>query len=163
MRRAGLLLLIATLYAEEPATFPKSWEGTWKGPCVVVRDNKIAHRFPMELHVQPLDGRWTWTIVYGEQKRPYELLPVEGKPNEFVIDEKNSILIDAYFENDRLHSRFAVMDSAIDVVYARRGDEMDVTLTTFSVKPVRISGGEGKVPKVTSHQLRAVQRGTLKR
>ena len=80
-----------------------------------------------------------------------------------MIDEKNSILIDAYLENERLHSRFQLGESSIDVIYRRRGDELDVTLRTFGAKPVRTSGGKEHIPEVTAYGLRAVQRGTLKR
>ena len=159
--------LIPSLRAEEPQlSFPASWEGAWKGSCVLVRDGKTAMRFPMELHVAPREdsARWEWRIVYGEgerrQVRPYEILPVEGDANRFVIDENNGILIDSYLENERLHSRFRVGKSSLEVTYARRGDELDVTITTFGTEPVRTSGGEANV---STFALRAVQRGTLKR
>jgi hypothetical protein len=162
-----ILALIPCLRAEEtPKSFPASWEGVWKGACVNVRDGKTVLRFPMELHVARKYGTsdWTWQIVYGEgdkrQVRPYVLLPVDGEPNHWVIDEQNGILIDAYLENDRLHSRFQVGDSSLEVTYARRDDELDVTITTFGAQPVRTSGGEAKV---AAYALRAVQRGTLER
>ena len=101
--------------------------------------------------------------MYVDQVRPYELLPVEGEPGHYRIDEKNSIVIDAYFENDTLHSRFAVAGNVIEARYARDGDRMAVTLTTFGASPASTTGGEGKIPKVESYPLRAVQRGTLVR
>jgi len=168
-----LVLLIPALRVEDPAPaekFPASWEGAWKGPCITVRKGKTPLRFPMELHVARREGKpgWTWRIVYGEgakrQVRPYELVPVEGEPNHFVIDEKNSILIDAYFQDDTLRSRFRVADSSLEVTYARKGDTtLDVTITTFSAKPARTSGGKGNIPAVDSYALRAVQRGALTR
>ena len=176
MRILTVLILLAVVSsstrAEEeppPKAFPATWAGTWKGPCVVVRNGKTAMEFPMELHIAPMEGggNWSWRVVYGEgekrQVRPYELHPVDGQPNHFVIDEKNSILIDSYFENDRLHSRFWVADNVIEAVYTRRGDKLEATLTTYGAKPTRMSGGEGRVPPVASYALKSVQRGTLAR
>ena len=167
MRRVVLFLplLLTSLRAEDPApTFPKSWEGVWKGACVLVRGGKTAMEFPMELHVEKREGHWTWKVVYGagaqRQVRPYEL---RATGENWVIDEKNGIVIDSYFENGRLHSRFDVMESSIQATYRRRGDELDVSLVTFDAKPVRRSGGQDRIPKVAAYELRAVQRGTLKR
>ncbi|MEM8883369.1 MAG: hypothetical protein AAGD14_04830 [Planctomycetota bacterium] len=162
------LVLLATLHAEDTKPgFPASWKGSWKGPCRVVRAGQPDLSFPMELHVAPIEesGRWTWRIVYGEgaqrQERAYELVPKEG--NHYVIDEKNSILIDSYLEGENLRSRFGVSGNSLEVTYARRGDELDVTITTFAARPVRTSGGEARVPPVTSYALKAVQRATLRR
>jgi hypothetical protein len=173
MRIAALalvLLVLAPLRAEEAGDFASTWEGVWKGPCTVWRDGKVAMDFPMELHVAPIgEGRsgWTWRVVYGEgekrQVRPYELLPVDGEPGHFVVDEKNGIVIDAYLERDALHSRFWVADNVIEATYAREGDAMVVALKTYGAKPVRLSGGEKGIPPVASYGLRAVQRATLER
>lgn len=155
----SFLLSVPALHAGDDPAFPASWEGVWKGPCVVVRDGAEKLRFPMELRVAPLDGRagWTWTIVYDKQVRPYELLPVAGEPFRFVVDEKNGILLDSFFENDRLHARFRVGASVVDATYARSGDSMVVTLTTFAATPLRTARG------VETFALKAVQRGTLTR
>ena len=167
-----LVLVPSSIRAEEeppPKGFPATWAGAWKGPCVVIRDGETAVEFPMELHIAPIDGsaNWTWRVVYGDgekrQVRPYELHPVEGKQGHYVIDEKNSILIDSYFENDRLHSRFWVADNVIQAVYTRHGNKLETTLTTYGAKPARMSGGEGRAPPVASYALKAVQRGTLAR
>lgn len=154
--------------AEAPA-FPATWAGVWKGPCQLIRGGKTAMDFPMELHIAALDGGpgYTWKIVYGagakRQVRPYELLPVEGDALHWRIDEKNGIVLDAWFENDRLHNRFGIGEVIIEATYRREGDALHVELTTFGSTASRTSGGEGKVPPVASFPLRAVQRGILRR
>ena len=168
-----LLLLVPTSLAaeDEPSTpsFPASWHGNWTGPSAVVRGGETVMEFPMELHVAPLESGagHKWQIVYGEderrQVRPYELLPVDAGRGHYRIDEKNSIEIDAYFENERLRSRFWVADNVIEATYERDGDAMTVTLTTFGAKPLRMTGGRDKVPAVGSYALKSVQRATLTR
>ncbi len=169
---AVFLIVPSSLHADEEApketSFPGSWEGSWVGPSKVIRDGKTVLEFPMELHIAPKKegAGWSWKIVYGEgeqkQVRPYELLPVESEPNHFKIDEKNGIVIGAFFENDTLHSRFWISDTVIEATYARAGDQMMVTLTTFGAKPVHLSGG-GKMPRVSSYELGSVQRAAMRR
>ncbi|MDJ0976174.1 MAG: hypothetical protein QNJ98_17065 [Planctomycetota bacterium] len=177
MRTALLVLFFlaipSSLVAEEEpaaeAVFPASWQGSWKGKAELIRGGKTAMQFAMELHVEPLEGSdgWTWRIVYGEgdkrQVRPYELLSVDAAAGHYRIDEKNSIEIESFLENDNLRSRFWVADNVIEATYARDGDTLTVTLTTFGAKPARMSGGEGRVPPVASYALRSVQRAVLRR
>lgn len=178
IQRIGILLLVAGLVTppegsaqspEKDAAFPSSWLGSWKGPSEVIRGGRVAMKFPMELHIEPMegDGRFAWRIVYGEgerrQVRPYEIETVDAAKGHFRIDEKNSIVLDSYFENENLRSRFWVADNVIEATYARDGDTMIVTMTTFGAKPVTMTGGEGRVPPVASYGLRSVQRAVLKR
>ena len=124
-------------------------------------------RFPMELHVAPVEGEasWTWTIVYGEgerrQVRPYVLRPVDATTGHWVVDERNGILIDAYLSGDTLLSRFEVMGNVIDVQYRMRDGGLDTVLATYGKTAARSSGGEGRIPKVEAFGLRSVQSGRL--
>ena len=167
-----LFLLIPILRAEDEAasaTFPGSWEGVWKGTCQKTRGGVVATQFLMELHIKALDGRdgWTWQVVYGEgetqQVRAYELLPVDKDKGHYVIDEKNSILLDAFLAAGTLHIRFWVADNVIDVHYTVAGDNLTFDLTTYGDKPVRMSGGKGRTTPVASYALRSVQRAVLRR
>ena len=79
------------------------------------------------------------------------------------IDEKNSILIDAFLVEDALYSRFEVLGSAIDVCYALRDGAIDVRLTTYAKAPLTTSGGEDRIPAVSAFELRAVQTARLTR
>ena len=152
----------------KPQAFPASWRGHWVGPCVATTRAGKKTQFTMELRIEPIpDGdRWTWEIVYAgtqRQVRPYELVPVEGEAGRYYIDEKNSILIDAYFQDDIVHSRFWVSEARIDVQYEMRDGKLVATLVTYGAKPVRMSGGKDRVPPVASYGLRAVQRAVMTR
>ena len=123
----------------------------------------------MELGIEPLpsgDGH-TWTIVYEgggkRQVRPYEIHPVDAKTGHYRVDEKNSIVLDAYLVGPALHSRFEVGTSVIDVRYAMRDGAIDVVLTTYGKAPVSTTGGEGRVSPVHAYPLLAVQTATLRR
>jgi hypothetical protein len=156
-----------------PRSFPATFEGVWKGPCVNRMRGGRELRFPMELHVAPVEspgkgkGEWTWTIVYGEgerrQVRPYVLRPVDAKAGHWVVDERNGILIDAFVSGNALHSRFSVMGNVIDVTYRLRDGGFDVLLTTYGDTAARTSGGEGRIPEVEAFALKSVQSGRLTR
>ena len=151
------------------ATFPATWQGTWSGPSEVVRQGKTAMTFPTSLTIEPLEaeGRWTWTLVYGEgeqrQVRPYELVVVDAETGHYRIDEKNSIVLDAFLENDTLHSRFWVGDQVIEVQYRKTEASLTAQLTTYGAKPLVMTGGEGRVPPVGSYGLHSVQRAVMSR
>ncbi|MCP3858961.1 MAG: hypothetical protein GY704_04860, partial [Phycisphaeraceae bacterium] len=112
--------------ATEKPAFPASWIGRWKGAARSAIRGAPDREFTMELHVAPIPDRdaHTWTIVYGEGERrrvrAYEIVPVDAAAGHFRIDEKTSILIDAYLLGDALHSRFDVQNSSIDVRYVMR-------------------------------------------
>ncbi len=153
--------------AEKP-TFPTSWVGHWKGAARAALRGRPDREFTMELVIAPIPGRdaFTWTIVYAEgerrQERAYEIVPVDAAAGHFRIDEKNSILIDAYFLENAVHSRFEVQNSSIDVRYAMRNGGIDVSLTTYAkAPPVTTSGGKDRVPEVLSYGLSAVQTARL--
>ena len=169
-----LCVLVPTvLLAEDdpppPPVFPVTFEGTWKGACDLIRGSAPVTTFPMELHVKRLEreGCWTWHVVYGagdaRQLRPYLLRPVVGEPLHFRVDETNGVLIDAYLENEALHSRFRVGGNVTEATYARTGDRLAVTLTTFGAEPASTTGGQDGVPPVESFPLRGIQRGVLER
>ena len=149
-----LLLLFLPLGAPDPV-FPPSWEGVWKGKCVLDRRQGKNLEFPMELHIRPTKEGWTWQIVYGKQKRPYELKRVKG--DHYGVDEKNGIRLDSYDANETLRSRFSVAGNSLEATYARHGDTLRVTITSFAGQPIRTANG------VATYELRSVQHGVLKR
>ncbi len=153
--------------AEKP-TFPASWTGHWKGAARAAIRGAPDRTFTMELVVAPVPDKdaYTWTIVYAEgerrQVRAYEIAPVDAAAGHFRIDEKNSILIDAYYLEGAVHSRFEVQNSSIDVRYVMRDGGIDVSLTTYAKTPaVTTSGGKGRIPPVRSYGLKAVQTARL--
>ncbi len=148
--------------------FPASWVGQWKGAARSAIRGAPDREFTMELHVAPIPDRdaYTWTIVYGEGERrrvrAYEIAPVDAAAGHFRIDEKNSILIDAYLLGNALHSRFDVQNSSIDVRYVMQDGGIDVSLTTYAKSPpVTTSGGKNRIPEVLSYDLKAVQTARL--
>jgi hypothetical protein len=151
--------------------FSRKWQGVWKGTLKVSPLAGESQEVPMELHIQPIKDRSAlqWQIVYGEGEkrleRDYELVPQEGKPGQFVIDEKNTVLIDARQVADVLYSQFQVGEYLISSRYERRRDRLFVEMTSYSLHEPRKTGGAEKDPKsgVLSYLLQSVQTAELRR
>jgi hypothetical protein len=165
-----VLLLLQTLPASGPAgAFPDAWVGRWRGPCTYVPAKGEVKQFVMELNVARADdpARYTWEIVYEDagqrQVRLYELVVVDAGAGRYVIDEHNSIRIDATFIDGALYSQFDVMSSRITASYRREGERIVVELMTADAKNPKQTGGQGQAPPVTTYAARGVQRGVLKR
>lgn len=167
----GLQLFIFGAQAQTTKTNPiASWMGTWKGQLTInnTKDNKQI-TVPMTLNIQPTDSstRYSWTLIYGEgssmQIRPYELL--DKGNGKFVIDEKNSILLDAYMMGNTLVTRFEVKGSLLMITYQLQAIDKQIIFRVYSGKnkPLNKTGGQKNVPEVTTYPMSVVQEAYLKK
>ena len=123
-------------------------------------------KVPMELHIHPLDSSvgWNWTLIYDlEEKRDvrsYELLPKDEVAGHYVIDEKNSIVLDAWRIDNTLTSRFEVAGNLLSIVYECRGEEMWVQIISGKNKTTP-TGGSGDIPEVLNFPVGVIQRAVL--
>lgn len=180
MSRAGIyfslfvsILLIPNLLYNQTAekTFPESWEGIWKGELQIYKENNLAQSVPMELHILELDtsDSYTWTIIYGSDKesgkRPYELKIIDPKKGIYAIDEKNSIVLDAYFFRDKFFSRFEVMGSYLLCTYQKVEEQIVFEIISGKMEPMNTTGDQmhkgEKIPQVKSFQISVMQRANL--
>jgi hypothetical protein len=90
-------------------SFPSTWVGDWSGKLEIFNVTGKLQELPMELHIHPLDTvpeAFTFAIVYGEDKvaglRAYELVTVDAAKGRYLMDEKNSIKMEAYYVNGKL-------------------------------------------------------------
>lgn len=126
----------------------------------------------MELHVLPLDsaGQYTWTIIYNDDReaglRNYTLKTIDAKTGHYLIDERNSILLEAYLIHQTLYSRFEVMDNLLLSAVEKRGDELIYEIIAGSATSVSTSGdiitpAGDTIPPVQSFPIRVLQRAVL--
>lgn len=152
------------------------WFGTWRGEVEATSLKGQTSVFQMELTVQPLSepGRWQWQIVYsgpqGESKRPYELVTSQEQPGQFVIDEKNGILIDTTLLGNTIVSQFAVQGQSLISRYRLRNTGPDASAPSIEFeilagpsKVASTSGGQNDVPAVESWLITSRQSAVLKR
>lgn len=152
--------------------FPDSWVGNYAGELEIFGKNDVRMKVQMKLEIQPkADSLYTWNLIYemngNEDKRMYELKVIDVEQGHYLIDEKNSILIDGYYHLNRFTSMFEVMGSYILTSYTKDGDALIFDLIAGSMKEPRISGNQkhegNDIPEVKAYLVNGRQKAVLKR
>src|SRR5262245_28004945 len=120
----GALIVTASLVIKPAASIEdlKPFHGSWRGTCAITPEHEGVSSFGAELIVEPgkRDDRLSWTIVYhlrGTETRAYELIAVDAAKGHYVVDEKNGLMLDAYFAGGVLYSTFAIGEGVIAASY----------------------------------------------
>ncbi len=159
---------IAQPAKQKNVSFPQSFIGKWKGTLTWYIPGKTPQKFTMRLNIQVADsGRYTWQIIYGDDQkdnRPYLLVPVDTVNGHWVIDERNSIILDSYWIGNRFIGAFTVQNSTIVDQYRLEPNGLHVEFITYAAKPLTTTGGTSNdIPPVDSYQVRSIQSGVLKK
>ena len=87
----------------ENINFPDDWAGRWQGDLMIYSGLGLQDQLKMELIIEPISDseNYTFTIVYDTglelSRREYELIVVDKEQGLFIVDEKNTIMIESYF------------------------------------------------------------------
>lgn len=167
----GLMVLSCNnTVKEKPITnpeneqFPDSWKGTYKGELFITKNGTQTDTNFMTLKIFRLDmERTAFHIKYDSDSswREYEIK--EGKAiNHWILDEKNSILLDHYIQNNEFTSIYSVNDFMLKANYKKIGDSIISTITTYPLRFAKITG-DSTPYKIKSFKEQQVQRAVLKR
>lgn len=168
-----LLCNINVLCAQtDSLSFPETWKGEYTGELKIYTGSGLQQSIPMELHILPIDSstNYTWTIIYGEDKeagkRDYELMCLDKEKGLYKIDEKNSILIEAYLFGETLIQRFEVMGTLLEVKTEKINDnQLSWTITSGKKDKTGTTGDtvqEGEeIPPVNAFSLSNMQKALL--
>ena len=149
-----------------PTSFPESWFGKWTGEITVKPYEGATKKLSMSLTIGPMEeeGRWQFAIQYGSQPtRNYELMAVKPKKGRYQIDEKNSIVLPAWYTDGELVSIFSLSGQILTTHYERVGNEIWFSVLVTKTAPNRLTGGLDQVPSVGVHLPITFQRARLKR
>ena len=170
-----LIIIIAAILFSASAvaqsrSFPKDWEGNWKGELQWYRTGKDEpQKVNMELRIQPADlpNTWTWQIIYGsvmDDNRPYQLIAKDTTGIHWVIDENNGIVLDQYWVANKFCGAFTVQNSTIMNSYWMEENKLIVEFYSISAKPVATTGkGTEDSPHVDSYKIGSYQKAVLSR
>ena len=158
---------------EKAKAFPQDWLGYWEGELNIYNHKGKTMTIPMALDNAATDNGsiWTWAIIYGEDtisgRRDYELNVVDASKGHYLVDEKNSIYLDAFLLDNSLISTFNVGGSIIQSSYELDGEEMLFSIQMYNDKVIRTTGdtiynGE-EIPIVKSYQNAVLQKARLKK
>ena len=169
-----IVIIVAVLasvsVAAQSKSFPKEWEGNWKGELQWYRTGKEEpQKINMELKIHPANSinTWTWQIIYGsesEDNRPYNLVKKDTSGIHWVIDEKDGIILDQYWVGNKFCGAFTVQNSTIINSYWMEKNKLIVEFYNVSAKPVATTGkGTEDSPKVDSYKVGSYQKAILTR
>jgi len=170
-----LFMLLATaisnmLGQEEP--FPMNWEGTWSGKLEIYYQNQLRQSVPMELSIRPIDSmRWEYQTIYSPSKNPvekaYELVAQSPERGQYIIDEKNGILLQAQYQEGCLYSAFEVMGNHLQSRICLRDGNLHYEIVSGPASPAKTTGdvvmGSDTIPPVQVFSRPSVQRAILKK
>ena len=155
------------------ANFPITWAGIYQGTLDIFTDKGLQQSVAMELEILPKNDtdHWIWAIIYGPDsiagRRSYELTTVDAEKGHYQIDEKNSIILDAYLRGNIFVSRFSVMGNLLDCTYEKLEDDIIFTIVMGKEAGLIDTGGGvingDTIPSVQPFSIGVVQRGKLKR
>jgi len=152
--------------------FPKDWIGDYQGDLQIYSVDSIQMTAKMNLHVsKKTDSIYNWNVTYNikgkEDIRAYELQIIDTKKGHYIIDEKNSIKIDAFYKNKILTSFFKVMNNYIVATYTKENDSIVFEIIMASDQKTKITGNtkfEGEdIPKVITYFVKGRQKAVLKK
>lgn len=158
--------------AQKDTSFPAGWSGMWAGTLEIFAARGKVQSVPMELHILPIDSiTYTWSIIYGEDKiagkRDYEIKAVDAAKGVFIIDEKNSIVLDAFLLGGKLFEDFEVDGNRLLSMTEKSGDQLHFEIISSHSQSARITGGvkseEEDIPEVKSFPVRVRQYAVLSR
>ncbi len=164
--------LTSTLATAQSGPFPAEWLGNWRGTLEIHKPQSTGSQYPMKLQISQLDSaKYRFVLIYGQydkiDERPYELLVINAAKGHYRVDEKNSILIDAYLFGSRLITWFSVGPSVLTVSYEKMGETIVFEVTSSGNKATLVSGGQPHqaqdIPTVNSFLVNGFQRAVLRR
>lgn len=146
------------------AQLPEEWYGFYKGQLEITNFKGEVSEVYMELFIERnTDSTYIFDITYGEdstrQVRHYEL--IHDKGNQYVMDEKNGVVLPLMLFKKRLVSSFMVQENLLHVSYSLQNKKL-IFRTTSSRESIK-TGGRNQVPQVQGYLPFVDQYAVLKR
>lgn len=149
----------------------KEWEGKWNGNVKSWAYNNQIDSFDMSIEISPNDTIWDFTIFYDREYkgkpdiREYQLIVEDESKYHLVIDEKNSIFLDCFINDNCLYNKFSGMGGDLQVRMCVNGTKMEYEITSYLSEPIRISGKgvvqKDTIPEIKSYDLNFLMKGEL--
>lgn len=152
-RAATLLMVLLAASAPlgaQPASFPESWVGTWRGTLTNYGGaDSIKLTVPVVLTIargaEP--GSYRMRHVYNNDTtrgmKDYVLRTIDAAAGRYVTDENNGILIDETYTGGMLVGVFQVGDQVIENRSEIRGDSLIQDLIFWRAAVSRTTSGTG--------------------
>jgi len=162
-----IICFSTVIYSQEKKQFPNDFFGVYKGKLEISNPNG-SQSIDMEFHLLPSDtiGKYHYTIVYKSdkinQERKYTLIEKDKSKGQYIVDENNGILLNAFLANNTLYSIFEVQGNLITTTEHFYTEYMDFEIMFSKKENAKISN-ENAVEKteVISYPIGAIQKARL--
>jgi hypothetical protein len=139
------------------------WEGAYEGEMIVGNTTRSNDTVKVSFELTPLeaDSTWTYRMTYhsdkfGEIVKDYQLTRVGDSKIDFLLDEKDGIIIEMSLMNNCFYSMFEVMDNIYSTSLRKSGDKLQFDLFSSKMKEGTITKNEAEKPEevfeVTSYK-----------
>jgi hypothetical protein len=170
-----IFFLLLGLQARTQSNFPLSWLGSYEGDMYLEYLDGIKDTVPVtfDLLETGKPNRWTFKMTYNSKKwgtmvKDYEIFWNDSlkSPNLFLLDEKDGILIQEVFMNQRLFSHFEVEGGHFISLLERQGKNLYFEIRCTDPKQGLVSrsekDAEGNSYQVSNYFQYTVQYVVLK-
>jgi len=172
--KIGIFLFMGIYMMNAQESFPYGWLGNYKGDLSIYGVDSVRMKLKMNLDIVKTSNEsiYDWTMTYDfngkKDKRAYSLVVINKQKGRYQIDEKNSIVIDAYLHNDKIFtSFFRVMDSYVIATYTKEKNDIVFEIISGKSEPISITGntkqGKEDIPEVAAYLVNGRQKAILKK
>lgn len=157
-----VFLMVTNLSVSAQESFPDQCIGEWQGVMKIYGQGMLKDSLSVNMSITTMNDTlgWKWKTVYhspqGEIVKDYTLLPRESSVNEYILDEKNGILLNAYVHGNKMYSNFEVQGSYLNSVYEIKSDTL-----IFEIVFGKDKGLTGN--DITNFSIDGLQRSVLQR
>ena len=156
-------LVLSTVLTSNAQSVLADWEGVYEGQMVIGNVSRPNDSVKVTFEFLPLEGDSTWTYKmtylsdkYGTIVKDYQVKRVgDGKVN-FLLDEKDGIMIEMSLMNDCFYSMFEVLDNIYTTTLRKSGETLffDLYSSSMNAGSMTKNGAEDpeEVFEVTSYK-----------
>lgn len=168
------ILILTTVTTVNAQTTLEAWEGDYSGQMIIGFTNRPNDSLDVTFEFKPIkdDSVWSYKLVfnsetYGKIVKDYEVHRVGDSEKDFLMDEKDGIIIEMSLLDGCFYDLFEVMDNYISSTLCKNGDDLRFDLFMSSKKTGTVTSSEedeeGKTFEVTSYKPTLHQTVVLKR
>ncbi len=156
-----LAFLLASVFCSAQ-NITSDWYGEWRGELEIYNVQGFQQKVKMGLNInQKTDSTWTWQLIYGEGEkqdfRDYELQKADD-PGQYIIDEKNSILLYLSLVDNTFYSMFELNNTRLIISYELKADQIIFkTLSSPNQEPLKSGGTSPQIPEVLTRKVTSAQ------
>ena len=172
MLKVFVFVFISCGVVKAQGSFPESWVGKYQGDLMIYGVDSVRMKVDMKLEILKTakDSIYDWTLRYDldgkKDVRAYSLKVVDHQKGHYLIDERNSVIIEGYLHNNNVFtSFFNVSNTYIIATYTKKRDSLFFEIIAGDREAVTITGktkkGEEEIPEVISYLVNGRQKAVL--